>query len=103
MSPYFVEKCERSVIKANAPDIVISSLPKIPSNRSMPTLNGTEPWCWKSNFKEQHLHVDFKEYAVLCAFNFNRTFNGVLELTYGNRMSNKSKVSTHNMSIFTIH
>ena len=98
--PYFAEKCERNVIEANA-HVVVSSLPKLPWNKSMPTLNGTEPWCWKSNFKEQHLHVDFKEYAVLCALNFNLTFNGVLELTYGNKISNKSKVFTHNMSIFS--
>ena len=82
------------MIEANAPDAVISSLPKILS------LNGTEPWCWKSNFKEHHLYVDFKDYAVLCALNFNLTFNGVLKVTYGNEISNKSKVSTHNMSIF---
>ena len=86
----FVEKCERNVIEANAPDVVVTSLP---SSKNLSVLNGTEPWCWKSNFKEPYLQIDFKDYAVLCAFNF--TFNGVVELTYGDEASNKSKVFIH--------
>ena len=78
-------------MERNAADAVISSPSNVSSSKNLSTLNGIESWCWTPNSTEPYFHIDFKEYAVLCSFNF--TLNGILELTYGNEVSNNSKVS----------
>ena len=88
------------MIEANSGDAVISPPSKLSSSKNLSTLNGSKSWCWTSNSSEPYFHIHFKEYAVLCAFNF--TLNGFLELTYGNEVSNNSKVSIYNMYIFFI-
>ena len=89
------------MIAANTADAVISSPSNFSSSKDLSTLNGTESWCWTSNSTEPYFRIDFKQYAVLCAFNF--TLNGVFELTYGNKVSNKSKVSIYDVYVFFDH
>jgi hypothetical protein len=90
LSFFFTEKCENAVIDANAPGVVINSLPKNFLSKNLRILNGTEPWCWSSNFTEPYLKVDFGAYSVICALQVS--FNGSIEISYGNKYLNSSKV-----------
>ena len=90
---FFVEKCENAVIDANAPGVVINSLPKNSLSENLLILNGTELRCWSSDFTESYLKVDFGAYSVICALQFS--FNGSIEISYGNKSLNNSKVCTH--------
>ena len=89
------------MIDAKAPDVVISSHPKLPSSKHM---SGTGSWCWTSNSTEPYFHINFQDYAVICALNVS--FNGTSELTYANDVLNKSKVYLgiiYTFSGFSVH
>ncbi len=96
------EICEKTVIiDGNTPDVNISSLPTVPPSKYLTVLNGTEPWCWTSNYTKPYLKVDFGAYAVICALKV--TFNGMVNISYGNESLNKSQVYIHISQCFYVH
>ena len=84
---FCIEICEKTAIDENPPDVVVTSLPKMP-----PSESGTELWCWSSNSPEPYLKVDFRAYCIICALQVS--FNGIVEISYGNKSLNKSQVYT---------
>ena len=93
---FCIETCEKTAIDANPPDVVVTSLPKIP-----PSENGTELWCWSSNSPEPYLKVDFRAYCIICALQVS--FNGMVEISYGNKSLNKSQVYTSYVLVYFSH
>ena len=86
-----------SLLEVNSPSVV-TSFPNTTRNKILAALNGTEQWCWPSNYIQPYIKVNFATYSVICALQVN--FSGTLEVLHGNESVEIKSMVSH---IFQFH